>query len=91
MTTTKPKRRRVCFEIEADEGSEVFVAGSFNDWDPTRNQLKFRDGVYRTHLLLEPNQYQYKFVVNGVWCVDPNCGDWVSNQYGSLNSIRNVA
>jgi len=87
---TKVKRRRVKFHIEADAQSTVAVAGTFNGWDATRHVLKEKDGVYTLSILLEPGQYQYKFVVNNVWCVDPECPDWAPNEYGSLNSVVDV-
>ena len=87
---TKRDRKRVLFQINADQGSDVFVAGTFNDWDPSKNRLKFREGVFTTHLLLEQGKHEYKFIVNGTWCVDPECTDWTPNGHGSLNSVLHV-
>ncbi|MBT3294573.1 MAG: hypothetical protein HN919_00585 [Verrucomicrobia bacterium] len=87
----KAKRRRVKFQVEADAQSTVSVAGTFNQWDATRHVLKMKDGVYALNILLAPGQYQYKFVVNNVWCVDPECPEWAPNEYGSLNSVIDVA
>ncbi|MDP6490390.1 MAG: isoamylase early set domain-containing protein [Kiritimatiellia bacterium] len=85
------KRRRVKFHIQADENSRVSVAGSFNDWNPKKHVLKQKDGEYALNVLLEPGQYQYKFVVNDIWCVDPEREDWAANDFGSLNSVLTVA
>jgi 1,4-alpha-glucan branching enzyme len=87
---TKTGKRRVKFQIKADPGSEVFVAGSFNGWDPARNRLKFKDGVFSTALLLPQGRYEYKFVVDQMWCVDPECREWEPNGLGSLNSVISV-
>lgn len=88
MTATATgKSKRIKFEIEADPGSEVQIAGSFNNWDPTANKLKGKDGVYSATMLLGKGRYEYKFVINNVWCVDPKCKEWVPNSYGSLNSV----
>ena len=84
------KRRRVRFEIHADTKSKVAVAGTFNGWNPEKHVLKQKDGVFVLSILLEPGQYQYKFVVNDVWCVDPECPDWAPNEYGSLNSVISI-
>ena len=83
-------RKRVKFEIQADEGSEVYVAGDFNDWSPKKNRLRLKDGVFAASVLLPKGKHQYKFIVNGDWCVDPNCGEWAPNGLGSLNSVRTV-
>lgn len=83
-------RRRVKFTVQADPGNEVALAGSFNEWDPSRNKMRFKDGMWATSVLLPPGRHEYKFVINGVWCVDPSCGEWAPNSYGSLNSVVSV-
>ncbi len=85
-------KRRVRFQVRAEPGSTVSVAGSFNGWDPASRPLadKDGDGVFRAMLMLSPGRYEYKFIINGVWCVDPECAEWVANDYGSLNSVATV-
>ena len=46
------ERKRMKFKIEADKGAEVYVAGTFNEWNPRKNRLKFRDGLYAATILL---------------------------------------
>ena len=86
-----PSRKRVSFTIKAEKGSKVFVAGSFNDWSHTKTQLKEKNGTFSKSILLEKGCHEYKFVVNGIWTVDPECADWVPNGHGSLNSVVNVS
>lgn len=85
-----PARKRVTFTIKADKGSKVSVAGSFNDWNHEKTQLKEKAGTFTKSVLLPKGRYEYKFVVNGIWTVDPDCADWVPNGHGSLNSVINV-
>lgn len=87
---TNVRRRRVKFQIAADPNSKVAVAGTFNGWDPEKGIMKSRGGVFSRHVLLEPGHYQYKFVVNGVWTVDPEQQEWTPNEHGSLNSVINI-
>ena len=87
MKTERKKRRRIKFQIQADLNSTVSVAGSFNGWDPKKHVLKYKDGVFTLSMLLEPGTYQYKFVVNDVWCIDPACPGWAPNEHGSMNSV----
>ena len=69
-------------------GRTVMVAGSFNNWQPEKQLLdKNGDGVYRCRLSLQPGEYQYKFVVDGVWCLDSSNPNFVPNDIGSLNSV----
>jgi len=94
MKTKKvaPVARRVTFQLAANPKSEVFLAGTFNNWDPTRHCMKDtrNNGKYAITLVLPKGQYEYKFVVNGSWMVDPECQNWVRNSLGTLNSLVTV-
>ena len=85
-------RKRVTFRIHAPEDSEVYVAGTFNEWRPRDKRLSFApaDGTFSAVVLLPKGTYEYKFIVNDIWCVDPECPDWAPNGYGSLNSVLHV-
>ena len=89
---SKPKTKRVTFEVHADPGSQVLLAGDFNAWDPTSTPLTDNSGtgIFSVVLSLPPGTHEYKFVIDGTWCVDPNCPDWVQNSLGTLNSVRKV-
>ncbi|OGV61801.1 MAG: hypothetical protein A2498_16250 [Lentisphaerae bacterium RIFOXYC12_FULL_60_16] len=87
---TQSSGKRIKFQLQAEPGCEVFVAGSFNGWNPKKNRLKFAAGVYATTLVVTPGRHEYKFVVDGVWCVDPSCPEWAPNGLGSLNSVLTV-
>ncbi len=79
----------VRLELRAKRGSEVFVAGTFNDWNPRQIRLKDnpRSGLFRTTLALPPGRHEYKFIVDGKWRMDENCPYWALNEYGTLNSV----
>ncbi len=89
---TATKTVRVTFSVRAEKGSRVFLAGSFNNWDPAAKEMfdKNGDGAYTTTISLAPGSYQYKFVIDGTWCADPECADWVQNEHGTLNSVKQV-
>ncbi len=84
--------KKVRFECSAEPGSQVCVAGTFNNWSPTANPLKDNpdSGHFKAVLNLPGGTHEYKFVVNGVWHSDPKCPDWVPDGCGSLNSAVNV-
>ena len=86
------KGQRVRFELSADPGSQVFVAGTFNRWSPTANPLRDNpeSGHFSALLRVPAGTHEYKFVVDGVWTVDPKCADLTPNGYGSLNSVLHV-
>jgi len=88
----KVAKRRIAFTYRAEPGLKVFLAGSFNNWDPSAKEMKEskKSGIYSATMLLAPGSYEYKFVINGTWCADPECSDWVQNDHGTLNSVKLV-
>ena len=80
-------KKAASFTLRTDPGKKVFLAGSFNGWDPAAKPMTEKKGVYSTTLRLEPGKYEYKFVVDGTWCADPECLDCVPNDQGTLNSV----
>ena len=86
------KKRRVTFAIQSEPGRKVAVAGTFNHWDAETNLLKDKNktGAYALAMLLPPGAHEYKFVIDGAWCVDPACSEWVQNDRGTLNSLLHI-
>lgn len=87
-SSTKGKKR-IRFEFKAPAGSVVGLAGSFNGWDPDKKQLKDPEGTgaYSGAVMLSKGTHEYKFVVNGEWCVDPRNPNFVVTDLGTMNSI----
>ena len=85
-------RKRVRFQINADPNSHVYLSGSFNNWNDKGKKLvdRFKSGEFATTSYLSPGKHEYKFVIDGKWQVDPECQEWVVNQYGTLNSVITV-
>lgn len=85
-------RKRVVFSVSAEPGSTVAVSGDFNNWDANGRPMedKLGDGNYVATILLAPGVYEYKFIVNGTWSIDPNNTEWVQNTFGTLNSVLHV-
>lgn len=90
--TAAAKTKRVTFSVRAEPGSKVFLAGSFNNWDPTAKELldKKSEGVFSGMIYLPAGSHEYKFVINGTWCADPECTEWMQNSMGTLNSVKVV-
>ncbi|MDP6777686.1 MAG: isoamylase early set domain-containing protein [Candidatus Latescibacteria bacterium] len=78
------------FKLVAPEAGEVFLVGTFNNWDPKGRPLKRgKAGLWRTFMSLEPGTYEYRFVVDGLWHNDPGARA-VPNPYGGLNCCVEV-
>jgi hypothetical protein len=88
MSTAK---ERVTFGLRAPEAKQVFLAGTFNGWSTDEDCMKAgKNGVWKMTKKLQPGRYEYKFVVDGVWKLDPACTDTVRNHYGTANNVLEV-
>ena len=87
-----PVAKAVTFTVHADKGKAVYVAGEFNKWDPSAKKMayKAKDGIYSATVKLAPGTYQYKFVIDGTWCADPENANAVPNDQGTFNSAIEV-
>jgi len=87
--SAKPAAKPVTFTVHAERGKAVYVAGEFNKWDPSAKKMayKARSGVYAATVKLAPGEYQYKFVIDGTWCADPENVNSVQNDQGTFNSV----
>lgn len=88
---TAATKKRATFRLNAPEAGEVCLAGSFNSWDPSSRPLK-RDqkGVWTATLMLAPGVYEYRLVVDGQWCDDPNAAERRPNEHGTYNCVVTI-
>lgn len=82
-----PAKKSVTFTVNADKGKEVYLAGSFNEWSTTAKKMAYKSGSYSATVQLAPGEYQYKFVIDGTWCADPENVNAVKNDQGTFNSV----
>lgn len=91
--------REVTFRCHDPGAEKVFLAGTFNSWDPTAMAME-RDAAGSWHAIvrLTPGRHEYKFVIDGVWCCDSDCEGphpgyegQVANDCGTMNRFIEVA
>ncbi len=70
----------------AHSSKKVALAGTFSEWKPIAMQRK-NDGTYQTKVALKPGTYEYRFVVDDQWVIDPDHPNQVANGLGATNSI----
>lgn len=71
-------------------GEVAYLVGDFNGWDPQATRM-LRNGVsFQKRMRLAPGRYEYKFIVDGQWRIDPYATEQRPNEYGSLNSVVRV-
>jgi len=84
------KKGTVKFSVKPVNGVKAAeLAGDFTDWRPMEMK-KQKDGTFAATVPLVSGSYQYKFVLNGEWVVDPDNNSWALNPYGTLNSVAQV-
>ena len=88
----KPALKDVTFTVHADKGKSVYLAGVFNQWSLTAKKMayKAKSGIYTATIKLAPGSYEYKFVIDGTWCADPENTNSVPNDQGTFNSVIDV-
>ena len=85
------RTRRVEFLLEMPAATAVSVAGTFNNWNASRNPMcKGNDGLWRSKVWVPPGRHEYRFVVDGQWISDPKAAEAVPNPHGSSNSVLEV-
>jgi 1,4-alpha-glucan branching enzyme len=93
------RARKTTLAITAPDAAAVFVAGTFNEWNPGALPMKrSTSGSWSVDLELTPGRYEYKFVVDGQWCCEPGCEDehrgcakCVPNDQGTMNRVLDVS
>jgi 1,4-alpha-glucan branching enzyme len=88
----KPAKQSIVFTVRTEKGKAVYLAGSFNEWSTTAKKMayKAKEGIYSTTIKLAPGEYEYKFVIDGTWCADPENANAVKNDQGTFNSVITV-
>jgi 1,4-alpha-glucan branching enzyme len=86
-----PGKKQVMFSLEAPHAQRVHVTGSFCDWKTDSCAFKKdRSGHWKASLALPPGRYEYRFLVDGEWCDDPNCHERSPNPFGTENCVLHV-
>ena len=96
---TRPGRKTATpFSCHAPDARAVFVAGTFNDWNPTATPMtRVANGTWTAALPLAAGHHEFKFVVDGEWCCEPGCEKayhgcpkCVPNPSGTMNRVVEV-
>ena len=81
----------VHLRVFKDGARNVYVAGTFNDWNPQRTPLERNaDGEWVIALSLAPGDYEYRFVADDQWMDDPLSCRNVANPFGGVNAVLHV-
>ncbi|MFO7985402.1 MAG: glycogen-binding domain-containing protein [Desulfatiglandaceae bacterium] len=85
------KKNRIEFRISAPGAETVLLSGNFNNWSQHSDFMKKdQTGTWKKIKMLSQGTYEYKFIVDGTWTLDPNCSETACNQYGTYNNIIEI-
>lgn len=94
---SKRKTKSTKLNCHAPDAEVVFLAGTFNDWQMDATPMTTDGkGNWNSELNLPPGRCEYKFVVDGQWCCEPNCQTsaecpkCVPNEFGTMNRFVDV-
>jgi chromosome partitioning protein len=82
-------REGVLFTLDAPGAGKVHLTGEFTRWsrDGIALEKDKSDGLWKILVDLEPGEYEYRYIVDGVWIKDPKNVDSVLNEFGQENSL----
>ena len=91
-------QRNIVLTYRFEPGRDVYVVGTFNNWQPWDESMKMtdkeNDGVYSITLRLKPGSYEYKFFLvtdgKGDWSEDIQNLERVPNTMGTFNSVLEI-
>lgn len=88
VSTAQESLKRVRFGYFQPDAKEVFVAGSFNNWNPRATPMK-RDSIgdWSVEVRLPPGEYRYRLLVDGEWRDDPSAQLTAMNSYGAFDAV----
>ena len=83
----------VLFSYYDPSARDVLLVGDFSDWEPLENCMIQEQGkhIWTVKVPLDVGTYQYKFIVDGEWRVDPGNPEVVTTSMGVRNSALNVS
>lgn len=90
--------RGIRFQCVAPGAQSVFLAGTFNAWNPAVTPMTTDEaGEWHVTIELSPGTYEYKYIVDGTWCCEPGVADEhyagedaVLNAFGTKNRVVEV-
>lgn len=71
-------------------GNEVFITGSFCEWNKRLKMYKNKNNIFEIELFLSKGKYEFKFIVDGIWKCSSNYKQIKDNGGNNNNFIDNI-
>ena len=72
-------------------GNEIFITGSFCEWNKRLKMHKNKNNIFEVELLLPKGKYEFKFIVDNIWRCSSNYQKIKDNRGNSNNFIDNIS
>jgi hypothetical protein len=72
------------------DASLVVLTGTFVNWSQSQLLLAREGDEWVCRVDLDPGVYQYKFIVDGDWLLDPSNPDTAEDEAGNVNNVIEV-
>jgi 1,4-alpha-glucan branching enzyme len=88
ISTRKIRKRNIAFSLETADAQKVDLVGKFNNWKAGAHPMKKnKTGKWVKPAMLPPGQFEYKFLVDNKWVIDPQNERKCDNCFGTQNNI----
>lgn len=79
------------FKLEGyTNAKNVFVAGSFGDWEANKLRMHKTGSGWELPVFLDSGTYTYRFIVDNKWMADPGNNEKLPNEFDEYNSVISV-
>lgn len=73
-----------------EQATRIFLSGEFNSWSTNMHLFGREKGEWVCRIDLKPGKYQYKFIVDGEWMIDPANPNSITTTEGYVNSVLEI-
>lgn len=81
------RAKRIEFKVFAPQAEKIYLCGSFNNWSESSDPMKKDStGTWKKIKMLSEGTYEYKYLVDGDWTLDPECHT-TPNEFGTENNV----
>lgn len=78
----------VTFMLKGErKARKVMLSGTFNNWSTMHTRMEKTEKGWSITFPLKPGEYEYKYIVDGNWTIDPENYNRRDNEAGSQNSV----
>ncbi|HKZ66445.1 MAG TPA: hypothetical protein VJ111_08830 [Chitinophagaceae bacterium] len=72
------------------DAKKVYLAGSFNNWEPMQLLMNETPAGWELPLYLADGTHTYRFVADGKWLADPQNSETLPNEFNDVNSVIRI-